>query len=330
VVTRRLAEALLRLAARRWPAGIRAELHHEWLAEVHVLASRRREMLAYAASLAVSRPVADPLLDRSAMTRTALRTAALLLLAPLAGVATTLAGFIVMNVLVNGLFGGPRFNDPLLGVDLQLPVATVFIAVFGVGLALLARRRARRSALTGPLLLAVALALPVGIVAILGVALGSSASEVQRTAPELALWVAGMVLVLWLAARAAAEGDRRRAWWLGILGAIVVANAAFVLTVLSQTLPPGAVLSDGSPADGVNRAWAPLWLLTCFTGSTFGLPGPTDWEIFRITDDITVTPYLYLAVTPYLLAYAINAARRAQERPGRQPGRLRGRRDDRR
>lgn len=32
------------------------------------------------------------------------------------------------------------------------------------------------------------------------------------------------------------------------------------------------------------RVSAPLWLFTCWTDSSFGLPRPTEWEQFLITD----------------------------------------------
>jgi hypothetical protein len=71
MVTGRLVAVLLELAVRRWPAGLRDELHREWLAELHMLAAggQRARMLRFAASLAVSRPAADPLVDRSVMTK---------------------------------------------------------------------------------------------------------------------------------------------------------------------------------------------------------------------------------------------------------------------
>ncbi|MFJ8205888.1 hypothetical protein [Micromonospora chalcea] len=38
---------------------------------------------------------------------------------------------------------------------------------------------------------------------------------------------------------------------------------------------------------------------------------PTGWERFLITDRVLVEPMFYLACTPYVLAYAIAAARPA-------------------
>ncbi|MET7709273.1 hypothetical protein [Micromonospora sp. NPDC005413] len=84
MVSRRAAELLLEMAARRWPVDIRDDLRREWAAELHVLAEsgRRTKMVGFAVSLAVSRAGA-PLVDRSMMHRRARRTAAALLLSPL-------------------------------------------------------------------------------------------------------------------------------------------------------------------------------------------------------------------------------------------------------
>lgn len=238
------------------------------------------------------------------MTRAAQRTAAFLLLAPLGGLAALLLGLVGMSLLAQA----PLPID--LQTHMQTPVATVLVAALGVGFALLARHRTRSGVLTGPLQLAVALALPVAVVVVLLTALDNP-RKAAGAAPGLALWALGMVLVLWLAARAAARGQVRQAWWIGALGAIVVADLSIVLTVVTQTLPETVISADGGQTDGVARIWAPLWLFALYTGSTFGLPGPTDWEISQILD-ITLDAHLFLAVTPYLLAYAITAARRTQ------------------
>jgi hypothetical protein len=63
----RVAEALLRLAARRWPTEVRDEQAREWAAELHALrtdrgagATRRAAgQLRFAFSLATASPVED-------------------------------------------------------------------------------------------------------------------------------------------------------------------------------------------------------------------------------------------------------------------------------
>jgi len=84
-----------------------------------------------------------------------------------------------------------------------------------------------------------------------------------------------------------------------------------VVLAVVTSIPAGAPVADGLPPDSVDRISAPLWLFTCWTDSSFGLPRPTGWERFLITDRVLVEPMFYLACTPYVLAYAIAAARPA-------------------
>ncbi|GAB4058227.1 hypothetical protein [Catellatospora paridis] len=303
----RLCAVLLRVAARRWPAAIRADLHREWQAELHVLAERGRTapMLAYAASLALSRPAADPVLDRSTMTGPVLRTAAFLLLAPLAATVAAGLGLWLMSLTVNGSLLHSR---PDLAFYLQEITATVFVAFFAVLLALLAARLARWGVPAGPLPLAVGLVVPCGITVALFIATFMQSDKLWRVLPELVLWSAGMVGVLWLAARAAALGHLRLAWCVGLMGAFVVADLGVVFTVLNHT-PAHYVVIEGGFEPGVSRAWAVLWLPLLYLGPLVGI-GPSQEDMWYVGDLVDLSPYLYLAFTPYLLAYAFATARR--------------------
>lgn len=224
-MTRRLAERLLRTAARRWPAEVRDELSREWHAELHVLAERgeRLRMLRFAGSLAVGR-ARVPLVARSGLDGPFRRTVATLLLAP------------------------HREADP---------------------------RRAGPGALA------------------------------RRPDP--------------LAVRRGAAGRPgrvRAAWLVGVLGALVAADLAVVLTVVNLISGgPETVIDGVAQGDTVDRVSAPLWLFTSWTDWSFGLPRPTKREIFLITDLVELQPFLYLACTPYALAYAIRAARPAAPEP---------------
>jgi hypothetical protein len=307
VVTRRAAELLLRLAVGRWPTDRRGELHREWSAELHVLASGRRhaQMLRFAASLAASRP-RTPLIDRSLMNHRIRRTAAVLLLAPLACVAIIIVSSVPMNLV--------SFFD--WSQPLQLPVFTTVTGALAVILAVFAARLARHTALTGPLRTALGILIPVGIVAgLLEYGLSSSANKLIRNAPGLLLWLAGLTLVLWGAAILVQRGRVRAAWWLGVLGAIAVADLAVIMTVISHIPAPSPSLPMDTSVDTVDRIAAPLWLFASYTDWAFGLPRPTKWEIFLITDLVEGDPFLYLACTPYALAYAIQAARARQAQP---------------
>ncbi|MFU8871602.1 hypothetical protein [Micromonospora sp. SL4-19] len=313
MVTRRLAAFLLRLAARRWPAELRGDLGREWAGELHVLAAegRRARMLRYAASLAVSRP-GTPQAERAPVDRRLRRTALPLLLAPLGGVASVVAGAVVMSLayaLLSGLVSW--------ATAAQLPVWTALTATLAVLLAVGAGRWARRTALTGPLPVALGVVLPIGLVLVtVGLAGAVRPDELPAVAPGLLFWLAGLALVLWGAGQLAARGQVWAAWLLGALGALAVADLAVVLAVVGQIPNGAASVVDGVPqGDTISYVSAPLWLFACLTDSAFGLPRPTDWEIFLITDRVLIEPYLYLALTPYALAYAVRATRPADATP---------------
>ncbi|NES29355.1 hypothetical protein GCE86_17555 [Micromonospora terminaliae] len=309
-MTRRLAGLLLRTAARRWPAELRAELVREWDAELHVLAEggERRRMLRFAASLAVGRAGA-PVVDRTVLHRRLRRTARVLLLTPPACVAVVVLAVVVMRLA----FGALELRVEW-ATAAQLPLWSGLTAGAGAGLALLVTRAARRTVRTGPLATALGVVLPIGLtVAVVLTALaGRDDRGVPGTVPGLLLWLALLVPALWGAGILARRGRTRLAWAVGLLGALVAADAAVVLAVVSAI--PGAPVgpvADGSPPDAVDRVSAPLWLLTCWTDSSLGLPRPTAWERFLITDRVLVEPVFYLACTPYAVAYAVAAARPA-------------------
>ncbi|MGC1210770.1 MAG: hypothetical protein WA890_05795 [Micromonospora sp.] len=304
-MTRRLAELLLRTAIRRWPAGLRDDLRREWAAELHVLAERRARlrMLHFVGSLATSR-AATALVDRTVFHRQLRRTAGALLLAP-----PVCVGAVAFAAVLTGLAYGRIATTVSWAAAIQLPLWSVLTIGFGVLLAVLAGRWAARALRTGPLATALGVVLPLGLTALL-VAYGlDDGPGLARRVPGLLLWLAGLTLALWAATTLARRGRRRLAWTVGILAALVAADVAVVLTVLAgiPATDPGPLV-DGVPPDAVDRVSAPLWLFTCWADSSFGLPRPTPWERFLITDRVLVEAYFYLACTPYALAYAIRVA----------------------
>ncbi|MFE9958597.1 hypothetical protein [Micromonospora sp. NPDC005299] len=310
MVNRRLAGVLLRAAARRWPTELRAELIREWDAELHVLAGRgeRWRMLRFAASLAASRAGA-PVVDRTVLHRRLRRTAGVLLLAPPACVAVVVVAAVVMNLAYAALDFRVAWATAV-----QLPLWSGLTAGTGALLALAVTRAARRTVRTGPLATALGVVLPIAltVTVLLAAFAGRSEQGLPVTVPGFLLWLAVLVPVLWGAGILARRGRTRLAWVVGLLGALVAADAAVVLAVVS-TIPatPVAPVAEGLPPDTVDRISAPLWLLTCWTDSSFGLPRPTAWERFLITDLVLVEPVFYLACTPYAVAYTVAAARPA-------------------
>lgn len=311
-----LCAALLRVAARRWPAAIRVDLHREWQAELHVLAEQGRAapMLGYAASLALARPAADPVLDRSTMTGPVLRTAAFLLLAPPAATVAAGLGLWLTTFTVNGKLLHSR---PDVASYLEDATATLLVSFFAVLLAVLAARLARWGVPAGPLPLAIGLVVPCSITIVMFIAAFMRSDRLWRVLPELVLWSAGMVGVLWLAARAAALGHRRLAWCVGLLGAFVVADLGVVLTVLNHT-PAHYVVLEGGFEPGASSAWALLWPPMLYLGPALGV-GPSQADMLYVGDLVQLSPYLYLAFTPYLLAYAFATARRRADAAAPEP-----------
>ncbi|MFF0252162.1 hypothetical protein ACFYPW_06690 [Micromonospora zamorensis] len=306
VVTRRAAELLLEMAARRWPVDVRDDLRREWAAELHVLAEsgHRTKMLGFAVSLAVSRAGA-PIVDRTLMRGRVGRTAAALLLSPIASV-----GIVVVSAFA--LLPIERMVTESWSERAQRPLWSAFTVGLALLLAVFAARWARHTALDGPLRIALGVVLPIGAAAVVFLHV-LHPDELGASVPGLLLWLAGLTLALWAAASLAARGRLHAAWWVGALGALAAADLAVILAVvdaISAGSRAGPV-SGPPPLDGVNQISAPLWLLAAWTDWNIGLPRPTiPWEIFAvITNHVRAEPMLYLACTPYALAYAIRAAR---------------------
>ncbi|WP_433312570.1 hypothetical protein [Micromonospora chersina] len=204
MVTRRLAGLLLRAAARRWPAELRADLVREWDAELHVLAGRGEQwrMLRFAASLATSRAGA-PVVDRAVPHRRLRRTAGVLLLAPPACVAVVVLAAVVMRLAFSALDIRVTWATAV-----QMPLWSGLTAGAGALLALLVTRAARRTLRTGPLATALGVVLPVAltVTAVLAALAGRGEQGLPGTVPGLLLWLALLVPALWGAGILARRG----------------------------------------------------------------------------------------------------------------------------
>ncbi|GHJ14045.1 hypothetical protein TPA0908_20400 [Micromonospora sp. AKA38] len=120
----------------------------------------------------------------------------------------------------------------------------------------------------------------------------AATSPVDRAVPRGRLWRTAGVLLLAPPAGLVAlarRGRTRTAWLVGVLGALVAADAPVARTVVAA-IPATAPAVADLPPDAVDRVSAPLWLFTCWTDSSFGLPRPTAWERFLITDRVVVEP----------------------------------------
>ena len=260
MVSRRIAEALLRLAARRWPARLRADLYREWSAELHALGSgRTAQMLSYAASLAVSRPVRDPI-DVHAAADALWRAIRLIVLAPLAAIILFVAAFVSLSLLPLG--------D---GAQMWLPL------VASVGSATLLARSGRLWAPrdVGIGLLVPALTVPGFVFSnLIYMTPSGISSRLALQLPAYVVVFGGFAVLLYAVDRLADAGRRRAAWWAGGAGAFVLADIAVTIPVLLSAETDAPVIS------------APLWLFIAFVGSPTGgapISGPVEFEPFIYT-----------------------------------------------
>jgi hypothetical protein len=299
-VAHRFARLLLAVAARRWPAALRDDLHREWVAEVHVLAADREEwrMLRYAASLALSRPARVAPVAAPIRVWPAVR---LVLVAPLAALALLAASLVALSAV-------PALPRVPYTTELQIPLATLLF----LGSAVLLTRLGRRWTVAGrgtlPLVLAVTV--PGFVVSVLVAVLTDGVHKLNLHAPAYAVFFLGLGLVLTAVTRLATTGRFRVARWTGVLGAVVAGDIAVVLTLLRVDL---------APEEALHRGYAPVWLFTAVTDSSFGLPHPTPPEISAIGDVIELDPYLFMLFTGLALGAVLAAARTPVPRTDRTP-----------
>ncbi|RKE05246.1 hypothetical protein [Catellatospora citrea] len=114
------------------------------------------------------------------------------------------------------------------------------------------------------------------------------------------VWLAGLAIVLVVAALLARRGLLRAAWIVGVLGAIAVADIA----VLVQLMPSTGFHAE--PGETLDRAYAPLWLLFALVDYDFGLD-PATWFIGDALDVREVGYPMYSVIA---LGFVVRAMRR--------------------
>ena len=295
MMTHRLAQALVDLAARRWPEHLRDEVRREWTAEVAVLAADQREwkMLRYAASLATHpapRP-ATPLLPR------VWNAARVLVMGPA----------FCLGLVIASLFATTVIAEPIAALlpstadwvaRSQLPVMSLLCLAFAV----VAGRLGRRWALDLPGVL-----LPVLVATVPGFAAAAAmfafgTANAGRPIAVIVLYALGFTIVLYGAALLARFGRGRAAWWLAIGGAAVLADLAVMPAIFAIQL--------AAPEDSaITGAFAPMWLPALLADWGFGLPHPTPAEVFTITDVLVGVPQILMIVTGWALGAVLRAAK---------------------
>jgi hypothetical protein len=314
MISRRVSEALIALAARRWPERLRAEAHREWTGELAVLAEERRHrrMLRYAVSLA-AHPAPRPATTSTPVLLRAWYAARLLVVGPLVCLVLLVASLVAMNMVVQGLWldiAAPVLPDWAFqaAMKTQLPL----LSLFCLGSAWLAARLGRRWVPAGlgiaPLLLSATVP---GFILVSAVLFLDGPSDGQRLMPVGATFFLGLVVLLYFVARrarrafastetaTAGRSAGTKAGWLGVVGAFVIADIAVIPAVLSIQLSP----EEGAIA----VAAAPMWLPALLTDWGFGLPHPSPAEIFAITDVLVGVPQILMIMTGWALGLVLGA-----------------------
>ncbi|WP_238019024.1 hypothetical protein KZZ52_01645 [Dactylosporangium sp. AC04546] len=295
MVTGRLAAALLRVAVRRWPAAIRDELHREWAAELHVLAEHGRPwaMLRYSGSLALARPARRPVTAGMRL-RQVWHAARVVLVAPLAGIALLFASLYAMRAVVDRV---PYVEGGIDPMDLQMPLVTGLCFASALLFARLGRSWGRpyRSVT----LVAAVTVPPLAVLFILFVVV---AKKFDTHVPGFVLFFSGLAILLAWAGHLARSGRRRSAWWLAVGGAVVVADVATIVSVVTTV-------------DNPDVLGAPLWLFVVLTGQDLGL---TPWpDMFVVTDVVELDPLFYLIFAGFALGAVLGRRRQAAGEPAR-------------
>lgn len=281
MVTRRIAESLLRRAARRWPAASRDEMHREWTGELHALAAQGSDaaMLRYALSLAVARPPREPVTAAGAVPALG-RALRLLALPPLTAVLLSVAGVLLGETVVRPVLAS------LPGGDTTRHLALVPV-MFGIAVALTLMGRWWTIRSAGPGLLIAATLAPWFAIGCLFYLFTGQMNKIPLHLPAYALFFGGMAVLLSVVDRLAGAGRRTAAWLLGAIG-------SYSLVTLAVPLP--VLLSSG---EDPSMATLPFWpFAALFTEIDLdggpGMFGMTGGQIHLVGDANELDIFLFL------------------------------------
>ncbi|WFE28511.1 hypothetical protein O7623_04675 [Solwaraspora sp. WMMD791] len=240
-----LTDWCLRIAARRWPADVRADMLAQWHAELVWLAQQGRhvERLRFAVSLACVSPAIDDVphgwRDDRPGPDAVLRPAAALLLIGTAVVAFgTLAPANLLLEQVSGMsFGDPGQPLPAGAVDAVLMV--VFCLMAGRALGRRLPMAAAHTGRFGPAGSAAYAAVPVAVAFVLGSLPSPYAPSLAASTVAVLGWTAATAALAVGAARQAANTRRGRGIALAVCGvpAAAVAAALPAAWVASLAMP---------------------------------------------------------------------------------------------
>lgn len=309
-----LASIGLRVAVRRWPPSTGATMAREWAAELHAIehdpeapmTTRAARALAYAWSLAISRPGpgdgSAATLPRSAWHRPALT----FVLMPLAYHGAMWAvTVIMMNVVIES------GSTDSMWWHLTLVIAAALALPAAVWLGYRQRKAGRLPA--GGLAMVAPAALYAGAAVLLIDPeafldqIGSVVGEIVVLVP-LVLWAALLGVLVFAAARLTTAGRPVPAAVVGAVGGLFAVSVG-VVTYLVPHVSAGQEIHPG---------YVPLWLPAVLLGEQYHVPvapGVIAWDMFSFADsDAPEALYAYLpvAATLFALAYTIVVSRPAK------------------
>lgn len=330
-----MAKFALRLAVRRWPAPLRAEMAAEWAAELHAISElpdasrpgRAWRALTFTVSLACARPPdgeEGPGTVVGSVLRRHWKPVVVLALAPAGMLVASAVTLVVPAIVGYALLGDVALMDPStpLHRGMQIVVAMIIPAVvllIGVLAGRLAQRYAHFPDHWGHGVRAwwVALLLGAGMMALHGLLLPTGladliSSGVLPAMVATAIWTAGFAVVGWATAAWRADGRRRAAGAVAVVGGLVVldlALTAHIAVKLAPFDPPLAYAPLWFPASLVN-VLPTIWLGS--TGQPLGDAGvDSDSVAFILWDSMILYPYLLLALGGFGLTYLASAAARS-------------------
>lgn len=289
----RLAEAWLRLAARRWPDDLRAEQHQEWQAELAELRrdpdrgplARSLAQLRFAASLACSPPVEDeggvPQGWREELPKLGNAVRPLLIFA----FAAVFCGVLVRGTSVLGesvleiVRGYPSSLGPFHHpgrIDWATHLTQLAALIVAAGIAILIGRwlghrlpfswahRTRLGAAGSAVVAPFGLLLGFVLLSLVQI-MPEFADTLPSTVPAAAVFAVGMALLGWRVTGYARSGRRTRARLTAVVGSLALLDIAGIVAAVTTSVPDDVPLWTGP-------VWFPLSLLDPYgTGFEFGV-----------------------------------------------------------
>jgi hypothetical protein len=327
-----LAVWLLRRGVRRWPAGIRADLEREWVAEVHTVARDERMsgprrgwlMLAFAISLALARPG-----GRSVYAPLGWRKIAAVL-------GAVLGYLMVLSLVQRGWYGvfdtmaeGERPIIDDTGLPARLVVGAAALVPIVVATAagwLLGRTRARSGRVVRPVSLGLCIVAVVAAWTGAGFVVGqfSGAYDVLPLVPVpgqmsygfgnqpygmVTSWIVWLICFVALAGAVRWAADRRRAAWR-------IAAGAAIATAVAGVAVTGATFVQFGPSTAPRTElwkWFVQWLVPPDPFQPAVDEGADSFHSARLVQFLVSSyPHALLAVAAFGVAFLLSHTRRSR------------------